>query len=383
MYDPHGRGFADEEAAKEGHEGEKKPLNEATIYNPRSTFINVHEHVSEASRKWRSHRLSTLQVFTYTTGTVFTHPVLWVEQFVTTFIFFTVTCCIVYYPPANYDNWVNTTEGNIQSFTTLLSALAGFLLSFYVTLCINRWWDLRINGVGKIWDATSELNLFISRCATDEEDELLLAIRRYARASLLLICIQHKDKELIFKELEQTGLLHRDELEKLTQMTNVAECIWTWITEIVTMLHKEGKIKEAPLYTFLLGKCNDGRSAAARIAGFLSTHIPLIYVHLLCYMVKLHNLLLALLLAMLGSSHFMQGRWFLFVQVVGRIFLMPLVYNSILLICELLQDPFEGDLGDFPLGEYLDEVDSKAAGYVLAGKLLPDLLKKRRDGTGP
>lgn len=334
-----------------------------------------------STHAWRTHPLSTLQVLFMTSGTVFSDGILWMEQFVTTVIFLAGVCLIVYFPPVNYQNWMGRANNDITHFTTLLSGLVAWLISFYVILCINRWWDFRYNGVGNIWYACSQLNLFLSQCAA-EEQELLEAIRRYARASLHLLREEQRPPGERCRRLEEVGVLHRQELVQLERMAYAPECIWTWIIEIVCLLRREGKIKDPPLYVFLLHICNEGRSAAAHVSGVINTPIPLLYEHLLCFMVKLHNLLLVVMFAMMGASEVREGHWFNFLQVLGRIFLMPLMYNSILLICELLQNPFQGDLGHFPMNEYLDEVESKASGYVLAGTLLPDCVQRARVASG-
>lgn len=330
---------------------------------------------------WRSHRLSTLQVFTFTSGTVLAHPVLWVEQFLTCLIYTVILGIICYARPSWYTKeWADTTGGNLQSFTTLLSSLAGFLLSFYVAACINRWWDLRINGIQAVWNASSELTMFLSRCVTNDQ-MALDAVGRYVRASLLLLVMQHKPYCDSLSQLKSSKLLTDDELDKLQNMTNVPESIWTWITHIIVMLHKKGKIGPGPFYCFLLGLADSGREGAARIGSTLSTPIPLIYVHLLCLMVKVHNFLLAVLMAIVSASFFLNGMYFLFFQALGRMFLLPIFYNGILLICETLSDPFSGELGDFPLQEYLDQMSQQAQGYIAAGDNIPDWIQERKHAT--
>merc|ERR1719399_2703140 len=96
--------------------------------------------------------------------------------------------------------------------------------------------------------------------------------------------------------------------------------------------------------------CEKRRAAVADIQSFLETPIPLGYVHLLCLMVKLHNFILTVLMAlacvMLAGGH--NG-----VQPVGmfrtsfRAFFMPFLYNAILILNQEVTDPFGGDAGDF------------------------------------
>lgn len=331
-----------------------------------------------ALEQWRKSPLSTLQVLWTYHGTVLVNPVLWVEQFIGVMIFTMIAVILRFFSPPGFPQWVDTTEGNIRSFTTLLSGLAGFLLTFYVSLCINRWWSLRLSGIGAMMNSCSELSLFLSRCAGAEPD-LITTVHRYARASLLLIWMEHHhsvDNKL--DQLAKFDILTKDEVGKLMEMENVPESIWTWVTEIVVMLHSEGKIKEPPLYTFLLGKCNEGRAGVAAITGYLTTPIPRLYVHIITLMVKLHNVFLCVLMGMIGADKWQRGQGFLLFQVVIRIFLMPLLYNAIILVCEELSDPFSGEVGDFPIKEYLSSLEQKGRSYVEAGRHLPAWLAERR-----
>merc|ERR1719321_1605880 len=95
-------------------------------------------------------------------------------------------------------------------------------------------------------------------------------------------------------------------------------------------------------------------------------------------MVKLHNLFLGVLMGMLAADALRERRIFLVLQLSGRIFLLPLMYNAILLICEQLSNPFSGDLGGFPLDQYLAGMKHKTKSYLDAGQNLPPWLAKRR-----
>ena len=70
------------------------------------------------------------------------------------------------------------------------------------------------DGIGNIWSATSQLNLFLSQFVTQDK-QLLQAVRRYARASLAIIFMKRRfgaqnlpqKLELLVKE----GILYEDE----------------------------------------------------------------------------------------------------------------------------------------------------------------------------
>ena len=50
-----------------------------------------------------------------------------------------------------------------------LTRVTPFLLGFYVKLALTRWWALRTMALGKIMDATSNLNMLITFLCSGEE----------------------------------------------------------------------------------------------------------------------------------------------------------------------------------------------------------------------
>merc|ERR1719291_720940 len=98
------------------------------------------------------------------------------------------------------------------------------------------------------------------------------------------------------------------------------------------------------------------------------------YVHLLGLMVKLHNVILAMLMALLSVKHVDIGERVDEVslgRVMFRAFFMPFLYNAILIINENLTDPFSGDITDFPVGVLVESISKDAQMCCTAGANLP------------
>jgi len=215
------------------------------------------------------------------------------------------------------------------------------------------------------------------------DDKILLeTINRYGQASLYLIFAASQNDELgispRLKALE-AGLLTQEEADKLEKlnphMTFVhAETLWVWLANAVTRLHDQGLTKGAPHYCSLLAAVEEGRMGVATIQTYLETPIPLGYVHLLCLMVKLHNFILTVLMAlacvMLAGGD--KG-----VQPVGmfrtsfRAFFMPFLYNAILILNQEVTDPFGGDAGDFQWSIMHMNIKMSAESYTNAAEHLP------------
>jgi hypothetical protein len=340
---------------------------------------DVHTHTIQVT-DYDAQQTSTMSVLFMLTGTVMTNPVLWTEILVVLVIFVIPASTLVLMKEKHLDHMVETDGAQLQSFTSLMSGLAAFLLGFYTSLSVGRWWRLRTSGVGNIWSGASQLQLLVSQMAT-RDAQILSALRRYARASLAIVFIKRSQGAENLKanltQLSEWGILTEEEVEKLQAYSNnLAESIWTWNVNIVTQLYKKGLIKSDQQYTLILEKALIGRSGAAVIGSQLGTPIPFMYAHLLGFLVKMHNIMLALVMSSFAAYAWKKGEYVPCFQIAGRVFLLPFFYNALLLINEDLADPFAGDTTDFPMSKYESGIEGDGKSYVEAGDHLPDWLAK-------
>merc|ERR1719183_2831392 len=89
--------------------------------------------------------------------------------------------------------WLREQEPKMRAFAMIMTTLAAFLLSFYTSICVARWWVMRTAGVGGIKAATVDLEWLLYQNVTQEE-KYLSAIRRYGRASLVLIFLWRRSE---------------------------------------------------------------------------------------------------------------------------------------------------------------------------------------------
>jgi len=324
--------------------------------------------------------LITFRVFSVFTGTVLTSKTLWIETAMTAIIYWFVFLIVLHFRPDHGFRAIIGKESAIRAFIAMFSTLIGLLLSFYTALNLGRWWGMRM-GVQNIEEGCKKLVMMVSQGCSDDP-VLLATINRYAQTSLFLIFAASQNAELgespRLKALEY-GLLTQEEADKLEKLNPHmpfvhAETLWVWLANAVTRLHDQGLTKGAPHYCALMGAVESGRMGVATIQTYLETPIPLGYVHLLCLMVKLHNFILTVLMA-LACVMLAGGQKGL--QPVGmfrtsfRAFFMPFLYNAILILNQQVSDPFNGDAGDFSWTSIHMNIKMSAESYSQAGKQLP------------
>lgn len=275
----------------------------------------------------------------------------------------------------------------MRDFALILTLLCIFSLAIYLGMAVARWWTIRSVGVGGIKAAEMELVTLTSQLVTQDE-QVLSSIRRYARVSLVLVFLWRRKRlgptvnkeqaKTVLMDLVDQGLLTEQEVNQLVSWNHcMHETIWAWETAIVAMLYKEGKIKSDPLLRNLLEKCTDGRQAVQCIHTHLAVKLPVQYIHILCLLVKMHNIVCSLIMGMLFGAALKNNEYLICAQTFGRTLLLPFLFNAILLINAELSDPFDGHPTDFPGHAYSQALEKDGDSFVQASRNMPDWMAKR------
>lgn len=339
-------------------------------------------------------KFSTFRVFYAVKGTIVTDPVLFVEQILITLVFAAVAFPTYYTfkmdmaqtRGTSVRQWLDAQEGKMRAFAMIMTGLAAFLLSFYTSICVTRWWAMRTGGIGGIKAATVDLVWLLRQNVTDKK-EILDAVERYGRTSLFLIFLWRKHgsltEDVLKTELGKRNLIKDSEFENLFSLLAKGYClhetVWSWQGGIVSKLYKDGQIKSDQLFTTLLKCVQDGRSAVQLIHTHLAVRVPMQYVHVLGLLVKMHNFVVALIMGILFGMAIRKQEVFICVQTFARTLILPFLFNAILLMNANLADPFSGDSADFPGAIYQGAIGKDCQGFRLASENLPPWLNSKSE----
>jgi hypothetical protein len=351
---------------------------------------NVEFGQGEAVADYEPKKLATFRVCCSWRGSVLVDPVLFTEQVLLAIVFFSCAAPVMYYFQSKHtevagstsvDEWVESQEPKMRQFAMIMTGLSAFLLTFYTSLSVGRWWTVRTQGVGGIKAAAVQIEMIVAQFCTSDE-QVLQAIRRYGRTSLKLIFLwRRKELELIDEKLlDPQKLLTAEEIKLLHEWESPAmhETIWAWQMGIVTMLHREGKLPDGNLLKILLEHCMAGRHAVQVAHTHMAQRVPMQYVHIMGFLVKMHNLVLAVITGILFGAAFSGKEWLICCQLLGRNFLLPFLFNAILLMNAELSDPFDGGKGDsFSDIKYCDNITLDCQKIVEASQNMPSWITKR------
>lgn len=348
-----------------------RPLINPRLYRTRPIQLDNPAEADESENisGYEALTLSTLRVLFLVSGTIFKSNWLIFEQLVIVIVFGSV-----YYVSCHSKLYVGmfscSDVDGIVNLVNVIGALAVLLLGFYTSNSLNRWWRLRTDGIGSIWGGCSELQMLISRSVTRDE-QVLSSIRRYARASLMLQFMRARKQLGDLSLLTERNILFPEEVKCLGSVnSNHSEALWSWITYIVMNLNQQGLISSEYSLWNILQSVKKGRNGAALIGAQQGTPLPVQYVHILGFMVKLFNLFAAWAYAIKVSCI---GR-----EVTTHLlltFFPALLYNSVLLINSKLNEPFADHVLAFPMMRYDRGIENDGRSYVEAGEDPPEWIK--------
>lgn len=313
------------------------------------------------------------------------------------------------------------TERNISDETVdamnqlvgYLTALVGFPLALFVSTSVSRWWDMSYNCVGTLWDVVDDLCMWSAAWfAGPGGAEAHALIVRYGHVSIKLLWKQARDDEDL-EDLVIGGLLTPQEADVLADLPSKSMVVWTWLTTFLFQAISEethprpeeddpdglmppivpgaclGSVGLPPqrfpttppvkfgrnLIPSVMTKCAQGRCAIGRCLCYLSTQQPFAYVHLLgllCQLIYVTNsITVAIIIAKnTDLDELPDGAAAFIISNILKLVLVPLIFNALLYICVVLQDPLGDDYCDLPGRAWAHYMHKECEGFRLGNEAL-------------
>merc|ERR1719469_525726 len=182
-----------------------------------------------------------------------------------------------------------------------------------------------------------------------KDDVILTTISRYARAGLVLWFLTDREgddalSDDSWEKMIEWNLLEEEEVEQLMKVDgNWQSVIWMWIGAVVQKLVKEKHVKNAKIERYLVKRVMSGHGNFDSVTN-VGVQLPLPYVHLLGFLVKIHNLVFAAACGLLFSIDYENNTKFGMTFTLLRLIAVPMLYNGILFLGMELRDPFGTDM---------------------------------------
>ncbi|XP_059471068.1 bestrophin-4 [Neocloeon triangulifer] len=251
-----------------------------------------------------------------------------------------------------------------------------FVLGFYVTLIVKRWWEQY-----RLLPWPDSMALFVSAAIPGQEERGRLMRRNIVRYSMLsyVITLQHvslrvKQRFPTWQHMVDAGLMMESEkkiFDLMDEKTTMAK-YWmplVWATNIINRARKENMIQSDHVVQTMLQELSDIRRRLGSLIGYDTVCVPLVYTQVVT--LSLYTYFLSALL----------GRQCLDSDIIDLYFPIFLMfqfcfYIGWLKVAEVLINPFGEDDDDIELNWLIDR--HIKAGYMIVDEMHeehPELLK--------
>ena len=252
-----------------------------------------------------------------------------------------------------------------------------FLLGFYVSLVVRRWWEQYCKLP---WP--DNIAIYLCGLVTGGQKEEARIVRRtVVRYCLLsyILCIRRLSVRLrkrfpTIQELVRTGILRADEAMRIGEENSDAmyESNWwmplKWATEIMSNAQKENLIQSAPGYAGIMGMLSKFRSSLADVATYGHIPVPLVYTQVVTLAVYVY-----FAVALIAEQWTMTEDVDLYYPIFMTV--KFLFFFGWLRVAETLYNPFGEDDDDFELNELLNRHFKVAMSIVDKNEEPPELRK--------
>jgi len=257
------------------------------------------------------------------------------------------------------------TESNavkLKSLVTDFHVLCTFLLTFFISTALTRWWALRNDCLGGLWGGVDDLSLIIGSyfgSNSPADREVRERVLRWSVLSHELIYKQARaDTDL--RDLVERDLLTPEELQLLKPLASKPQVVWAWMCSYFAHLaygdpDQGGSRLPFPMTVLpqLHEICRHARGAIGTAFAYTDTQLPFGFVHFLSLVIWMHNLTQAVYSGMVVAWELDSGENANIAMEVAFPFFYPLIFFGLKNLCVGMLNPLHASRDvDFPRGAF-------------------------------
>jgi hypothetical protein len=378
------------------------------------------------SMSYNVEQLSSFQLLTETSGTVWRRKRLWhitLQLFMLSFAVALVVLFLVSDPAA-------LQVGKFRRISTFLSVFVGLLLGFFMSSSMGRWYSCA-GGFLELFDAIRllQMQLFGLGVPEDKVDDCI----RYTLLSAWLLSLQLKvdvydsEAECGLKTMDSVWRLLRLQIEEekkdndlegdannaavfqglrpedeavLRNVDDPSSVLWLWVCSMIGTLACDGQIPPmaSPTYCNLIALTERGHAGIRQVRASVSVQAPYIYVQALAALVHINNIINAMsfgmtwgtslgtTLAAMRTIHLDVGAsWGEVARDIQNVIISfflscfgPFIYVALLEVAIAIAQPFSSKDGEIPTKRLLEKLEKDLSDGKRMARSLPERWTKPR-----
>jgi len=348
-----------------------------------------------------SERIIAFGVFNTLRGTIFVSADLWWKLGSLLFISTVFGAVVVFSTECHTDvDHCAVLEISISTnntFNRYLNTLVAFTLGLFTSVIIRRWWTVRTVGVGGVLNAINDLNFLVLHNILPEAveaagesmpDKVFFVLTRYGllvHALLFLVWGSDMSSSQILSNLLERKLITEDEAEAMRGIPkgSLPYFVWSWMGSYVNFISYELKIVRNPsrVVPKLLAKIVLGRRATQATSTYITSQVPMPYVHLISLLVNVFQVVIGLTTGVLAFGYSKTNALDSAMVYVSLCIITCTMWQGVLELCEKISNPLGNDDVDFPMFALEAGCEKCCYSMYAAEARKPWSLEKRRRPT--
>jgi predicted membrane chloride channel (bestrophin family) len=219
----------------------------------------------------------------------------------------------------------------------------------FLSNSLARWWTLREKSIGSIFSCLTDVAmLMVAHRPEPEWKPLHTQLTKFGLASIQLILKAARDNNDL-TDLLAEELLMQDEVEYLEQLTAFHRpvAVWSWILRLCQFAWID---LPPPIFNPIQVLCTQAKSSIDNIYTYQRTQMPFAYTHLVACLTHAQNVFVAIQAGLRISLDIASTEaW---VREIAMAVIACLIYQGLLALTYIIEDPFGDDLLDFPVKSY-------------------------------
>mmetsp|Transcript_68669 Transcript_68669/g.182944 ORF Transcript_68669/g.182944 Transcript_68669/m.182944 type:complete len:493 (-) Transcript_68669:69-1547(-) len=245
--------------------------------------------------------------------------------------------------------------GDLDELATYMNRFCPFFLGLYVSLTLSRWWALRVQSLGAMLDASCNIYwITASFLSGSQYHHTRVHVKSLLQAAVTMVTRMARGIDDTM-DLVEDGLLQDWEGDVLAdvELQERPLVIWTLVLRECTASMSAVGVAP-PNQNMLILECLRARDAVQNIHTYLDSQLPFTYVHLIVTLVSVNNVLIVLKCGFTFGVAYLDGQSIKMLCQVIYLVVVPALYEALLCISYVLEDPFGEDMLDFPIAAYAD-----------------------------
>jgi len=284
----------------------EKPSVKRKSWWPFKGAIEKHDPCLEEwdSTQYDITQMTSWRAFSMVHGCAWANPVLWACIGVGALLAIAVAALTIAIPSSGR---INPTQ--LAKLSTFLNVFVGLLLGFFLTSSMNRWYGC-VTAFMELLDAVRSMQMQMTALGVDHDRSMILSRYGILSAWLLHLSLnidsddgdpsdeQSEKITKVWQKLEEfrPQLVRPEEKEQLMPHKESYALLWTWVASLIGRMSQDGEIPPmaSPTYGRILNIVQQAYGSIRNVRALQMVRAPFIYIHTLCILVHVNNILNAI-----------------------------------------------------------------------------------------